>query len=138
MPNVNEIADAIVEALEAETFSLECTVERAYIPHYEPEDLQGLTVTIVPKERLKENQARTTSSDKPAVDIAIQQKVDDTTPDVLDPLFAFACEIEAFLERKRMAGASWVRSIHPFIYSPDHLRQKRIFTSVITVTYKAA
>lgn len=144
MADIIEIADAIQAELEDGSFSLPFAIDRAYIPLYEREDLDGLTVTIVPKSVTESNQDRSRTQDEDAIDVAVQQKVASTDTAELDPLMALAREIrqhfkgrECRARVKASTGASWVRSAHPFIYSPEHLREKRIFTSVITLTYKA-
>jgi hypothetical protein len=143
MADIVDIADAIQTELEDGSFSLPFDVVRGYIPRYEREDLEGLTVTIVPKSVTESNQDRNRTQDEDAIDVAVQQKVASTEAAELDPLMSLAREIrrhfkgrECRARVKASTGASWIRSAHPFIYSPEHLREKRIFTSVITLTYK--
>ena len=54
-------------------------------------------------------------------------------------MLALVDEIAAFLKRRSLAGApgaAWVRSVNEPVYSPEHLAENRLFTSVLTVTYR--
>ena len=49
MSTVVDVADAVVTALNAGSFSQPFTAERAYLPCYELDDIKQLRVTVVPK-----------------------------------------------------------------------------------------
>ena len=49
-------------------------------------------------------------------------------------------EIADYLCRRTLSGASfaaWVGITNEPVYAPEHLAEKRVFTSVLTVTYRA-
>ena len=58
----------------------------------------------------------------------------------METLAALLDEISGYLRRRILADApfaAWVSVINDPVYAPDHLAEKRVFTSVLTVTYKA-
>ena len=49
-------------------------------------------------------------------------------------------KIADFLKRRLLQSApwaAWVRTANEPVYAPEHLSERRVFTSVLTVTYRA-
>ena len=72
------------------------------------------------------------------MDVAIQRKLLTVNPADVDPLMDLVQEIADVLTRLKLAAApeaSWLRIANTPIYAPDHMQEKRMFTSVLTVTY---
>lgn len=139
MSSVFDIRAAIAAELETAALSLPFIVEEGYIPHHAPEELEDLTVVVIPKRVDEQLTSRNSTMDDCFIDVAVQVKVASDTPAELDPYAALAHEIRLYFAaaaRRKQAGATWVKSSHPFIYAPEHLREKRIFTSVVTLQYK--
>jgi hypothetical protein len=139
MPLVTDIADAVVAALNAATFSLPLTAERHYVPRFDLADMQTLHVSVVPKERTDQLAARGGAQQDVAVDIAVQQKLASDDLADIDPLLALAEEIGGHFRGKRLDSfpeAIWVKTEHRPIYAPEHLEQLRQFTSVLTLTFR--
>jgi hypothetical protein len=145
MSLVMDIADAVaaqLNAAEAGTFSQEFTAIRKTIPAYEPVELEELKVTVVPKSLEITPATRAGSQYDIAVDIGIQKKL--ASPDSVDAeaetLSDLVDEIAEHLRQQPLAAAphaNWVATANEPIYVPEHLAEKRIFTSVLTLTYRA-
>ena len=134
-----EIADAIVAELAVHTFSGPLTVSRRVLPEFELADLKALTVTVVPKSVSINNITRDSSSFEVAVDIGIQQKIGKDTDAEVSRLSGVVSEIITLMNRRKLAGFSaavFVSIANEPVYAPEHLSEKRLFTSIVTVTYK--
>jgi len=138
---VIDIADAVVAALNGgqQVF----TAQRRVRPNFELTDLADLRVTVVPKGFEASVASRSLSQYDVQVDIGIQKKLpagadEDTEVPVMCSLVE---EIADFLKGKPLEGdgwrASWVRpAVNEPVYSTEHLAEKRVFTSVLTLTYR--
>lgn len=137
MSRITDIADAIVAALNAETFSLPFTSARFYRPIYEIKDLKTLRVTVVPRGDESEDASRSEVQHDIQVDIAVQIHVADMGLATLDPYMDLVEEIVDFIQAKRTFGVgSWMQTDNRPIFAPEHLSEQRTFTSIITVTLR--
>jgi len=137
MALVIDIADAVAVALAEGSFSEEFTPERRVLPDFELADLAGLKVTVVPKGVEIAGASRSLSQHDVQVDVGVQKKVGSDLDAEVAALCGLVEEIAVFLKGRRLTGAAWVRTANEPVYSPDHLAEKRLFTSVLTVTYRA-
>lgn len=134
-----DVADAIVTELAAHTFSEPLSVTRRVLPEFELADLKALTVTVVPKSVGINNITRDSSSFTVAVDIGIQQKIGKNTDAEVARLSGVVTELVSFLNRRKLSGfpvAVFLSIANEPVYAPEHLSEKRLFTSVLTATYK--
>ncbi len=149
MSLVVDVAEAVVAALNtapAETFQQPLVAERQYKPEYDLAQLKTLRVTVVPRKIEIASLGRNVNQHDVAVDVAVQKKVASTSTQELDPLMALVEQIADYLRLRRLtlgkdgAGGSalWVKTENVPIYSPEHLEQKQVFTSVLTVTFRVA
>ena len=140
MSKIADIAQAVTDELNAGSFSQSFTAERAYLPVFELKDMATLHVTVVPKGRELETVARTIPQEDVQIDVAVQQKLADvaTESGQIDALLTLVEEIGAHFARKRLAGtnALWLRTENVPVYDPDHLREMRQLTSVLTLTFR--
>ena len=133
-----DIADSIVAELKAGVFTEPVAVVRRVLPEYELAELKALTVTVVPKSVEIVNVTRQSTSFDVAIDIGIQQKIaKDTDAEVLR-LSEIVSEIVTFLNRRSLPTlkAQFKAIANEPVYAPEMLREKRLFLSVVTVTYK--
>lgn len=138
-----DVADAVVAQLNGRTFSMNFTAVRAYVPVYDlgAGDLDELRVTVVPKscEMLRGEGTRTADMTILAVDVGVQMKVANFGAAV-DALMVLTQEILDFLRRRDLATASGVALVkgaeNKPVFSPDHLSQRSVFTSVVSMTYR--
>ena len=134
-----EIADAIVAELAAHTFSEPLVITRRVLPEFELADLKALTVTVVPKSVGINNITRQSSSFEVAVDVGIQQKIGKDTDTEVARLSGMVTEIVAFMNRRKLTNqpaAVFVSIANEPVYAPEHLSEKRLFTSIVTLHYK--
>jgi hypothetical protein len=134
-----DIADAIVAELGGNTFSEPLVATRRVLPEFELAELKALTVTVVPKSVAIANITRQSSSYEVAIDIGIQQKISADTDAEVARLSGVVTEIVTFMNRRKLTGfpaAVFVSMANEPVYAPEHLSEKRLFTSLITVTYK--
>ena len=138
-----DIADAVVTALNGEAFSIAFTAARAYAPVTKREDLADLHVWVLPATYETESADRARTRKIYGVDIAIQKAVDPDSNAACDALFELRQEIEDFFGMSRVPGlaaASWQKTeTVPGAeagYAPQHLRELRIFTGLVRLTWK--
>jgi hypothetical protein len=140
MPSVIvDIADAVLEQLRAATFSLPVSLKRDYAPAFDLKEMDGVRVTVVPEGNAMTNLDRARTNHSVSVDVAVQRKVAGTDPASVDPLMHLTQEvIDAVMAARPLAAfpsASFTRAENKAIFSPAHLTEKRLFTSVVTFTY---
>lgn len=139
-----QLADAIVAAITtapAATFNQAIAAVRHYRPQFDLEELKSLRVSVVPKAIEIATLGRRSNQHDVSVDVAVQQRVDAADNTALDALMTLVQQIADFLRLRRIdladgSSAVWIKTENTPIYSPEHLEQKQVFTSVLTVTYR--
>jgi hypothetical protein len=137
MPLLIDIADAVAAELNAAELSLEFIAEVNLKPEFELKDLKDLKVTVVPKSLKFSGAIRQESGKEVQIDIGVQKKTAD--PEQLAALLQLVEEIAGIFDRKRLAEypkAVCVGIENDPVYDPEHLRQYRQFTSVITLKFR--
>ena len=145
MSIVTDIADAIAEELNnapSGTFSRSFTALRKVVPAYELADLVKLKVSVVPKSSEISVNTRSVSQYEMRFDIGVQMKIASgaSLENEVDSLGGFVDEIVDYLRQTKLAGepnVAWAGTENDPIYVPEHLTEKRVFTSVLTLTYRA-
>jgi len=138
MSVITEIADAVVAELNAGSFSQPFAAERHYLPVFELDDIKNLRVTVVPKGVAIQATGRNSNQHDVEIDIAVQKKLTKTDPAEIDPLMALVEEIADRFRFKRFASpdAVWIRTQNEPAYAQEHLDQFRVFTSLLTLTFR--
>ena len=143
MSMVTDIADAVAAELNGAvpgTFSEDFTAERRVLPEFDLEDLAGLKVTVVPKSVQIAGSTRSACQYDIAVDIGIQKKLGTDLDAEVAAMGTLVDEITDFLRRRPLAAMSstvWVGTTNDPVYAPAHLAERRVFTSVLTIVYRA-
>ena len=140
MALVIDIADAVVAELASGSFSPAISPRRRVLPEFELSELAELRVTVVPKGVEISGSTRSASQHDVQIDIGVQKKLGKDLDTEVAALCGLVDEIAAFLKRRPLAAApyaAWVRTVNLPIYAPEHLAEQRVFTSVLTVTYRA-
>lgn len=133
-----KIAIDIADAVAAELSTLPMTVHRRVLPEFELAELKDLTVTVVPKSVQIANVTRQATSFEVAIDIGIQRKIGKDTDAEVATLSGVVSSIVSFLNRRSLptCNACFKTIANEPVYAPDMLSEKRLFLSVVTVTYK--
>jgi len=136
---ITDIADAVVQELNAGSWSLPLSAERHYRPLFDLADMAALHVTVVPKGIVVERLDRTRNQEDVQVDVAVQKKFSTGDNAELDALVVLVQEIADFFRLRRLTAypaAVWVRSENVPVYAPEHMDELRQFTSVLTLTFR--
>lgn len=132
-----DLADAIVTALNAGTFSESFTAERGYLPTFDLPDMDTLRVTVVPRQEEGRLDTRNSSVHEYSIDIAIQKKPTALTNTLLDALMRVVQEIaDFFLFDTNPENTTLITPSIRILYLQDHLQKFRQFTSVVTLTFR--
>ena len=139
MSTLIAIADAVVESLNGASFSQSLTAERHYQPVFDLPEMVDLHVSVVPKSIEVLASSRNQNQHDYAIDVGVQQKVADDTE--ADALMTLAEEIADHfrLGRVQVTGVGSVPVLKVAtepVFAPEHLTEKRLFTSIITLTFR--
>lgn len=137
MSRATSIADALVSAMNTE-FSGQFVAERSWIPGKDLKDLNTLAVTVTPRAGEAAAVTRSHKTDDVILDIGIQKKLGADLAGEADELADTAEGIFDWMwsERPALVGAKFIEAQHDPYAVPEHLQQLRVFTSLITVTYR--
>ena len=143
MSAILDVADAVVNELnmaEPDVFSVDFAAVRKVLPAYELAELAELKVTVVPKRVEISGSTRSVSQYDLAVDIGIQKKLGKDLDAEIVALSTLVDEIADYFRGLPLGDAPWAAWVHTAndpVYAPEHLAEQRVFTSVLTVTYRA-
>ncbi len=142
---VIDIANALVAELNTEAakpsggvLGTPFVAARHYRPQFDLVDLKAMRVSVVPKGIAIASLGRSSNQHDIAVDVAVQKKVDPADTAELDGLMLLVERIADFFRLRRLAAAAaaWIKTENAPVYAPEHLEQHRVFTSVLTLTYR--
>jgi len=143
MSFATDIADAVAAELNAApsgTFSETFSAQRRVLPEFDLEDLAELKVSVVPKSVEITGSTRAASQYEVAVDVGVQKKLGKDLDAEVAALGTLVDEMADYLRRRTLQQAPfavWVGITNEPVYVPEHLAERRVFTSVLTVTYRA-
>jgi len=140
MSTIAAIADAVAAHINAGTFSLPVAAARMYQPAFTLEDLKALRVSVVPRTTAITAASRDSSIYECVIDVGVQKKLpaEDEQADI-DGLLDLVEEIADHLRLTRLPDvpeAAWAGIAHEPVVSSESLEQHRVFTSVLSVTYR--
>ncbi|GIK54175.1 MAG: hypothetical protein BroJett014_31480 [Planctomycetota bacterium] len=134
------VADAVAAHINAGTYSRPVIAERMYQPAFTLEDLKDLRVSVVPRTVGISAASRDSSTFECIIDVGVQQKLPAEAEQAeIDALLDLVEEIADRLRLTRLPGApeaAWVGLAHEPVVSSESLEQHRVFTSVLSVTYR--
>lgn len=136
MATTAEVAQAVVDGLNARTFTSSFTAARAYLPLFDLGAMLDLHVTVVAAGRTIAPLSRGERQVEHRIEIAVQQKVAVEDPVACDPLLALVSDIAAALPAMPVPAGVWVRTEHEPLVDPVHLNELRQFTSLIIGTWR--
>lgn len=140
-----QLADAIVESLNGATFSPTFTAVRKVVPLLDLSKIgDGLLVQVIPRSAEFEGGSRSAVYSDLAIDIGVQKRISTQTTAEADELLAL---VQAIGERLHLVNfhdigspgnvACWRTMSNDPILASDHLTKFGVFTSVLTLTYRA-
>jgi hypothetical protein len=135
-----DLADAVTSQLNQS--EIVTNAKRTVLPIHDLSQLMALTVSVVPRGVQVQSITRKLSQYDCQVDIGIQQKLtvpQDEIDTAVKDLSGLVEQIADYLQRQPlldMPYAIWIKVENQPIYDPDHLANQRVFTSVLTLTYR--
>ncbi len=138
MSIVTQIAHAVVFELAHHEFSQLFQPNMLVLPSFESAELEILRVSVVPRTLGIERATRASSKYAVGVDIGIQKRIVGTPEETVSEMGALVDEIADFLketELQKFPEAQFHSLICDPLYVPEHLAQKRVFTSILSVNY---
>ena len=140
MSTIAAIADAVAAHINAESFSQPVSAKRMYQPAFTLEDLADLRVSVVPRTVDIAAATRDSSVFECVVDVGVQKKLPAEGADAeIDALLDLVEEITDHLRLGRLPDApeaAWAGIANEPVVSSESLEQHRVFTSVLSVTYR--
>ena len=127
MSEVLKMAEAVAAEL------AEYHAEVMFFPEFELRELEAMRVAVVPTGTEYKTVSRSSHEELLKVQIGfLKRGCEDELPELLQLVEGLGL---GFLNRK-LAGATCVGIAYNPIYSPEHLRERGQFTSVIELTFK--
>ena len=144
MSTIFALADAVVEHINTGTYAQPVSAVRTYQPAFTLEDLDQLRVSVVPRTTSVTASSRESSTYEHVLDVGVQKKLPAPSQDgneqaVIDELLELTEAIGDRLRHTRLADfpqAAWAGLAHEPVVSSESLEQHRVFTSVLSVTYR--
>jgi hypothetical protein len=133
-----DIADAVVNDLNATDFGRPLTAVRSYLPVFDLKAMKTLHITVVPKALSNTALDRSRDTFEYQIDVAVQQKIEPTLA-ALDDLLTLVEQIGDHLRTQRLLsypGARCMEVKNDPVYATEHLAEWRQFTSLLTLTYR--
>ncbi|MGD8453655.1 MAG: hypothetical protein PVJ57_17725 [Phycisphaerae bacterium] len=133
------LANAITVDLNGGTFEGRFVAQRGYRPVVELPDITGAIVTVVPASLKGEVADRRSWFYDDRIYIGLLKKVDPEDLAELDGLMALVEEIGDHLIGSELAAFPEARCLaieNDPLFSPEHLEQRRQFTSLLTAVYR--
>lgn len=140
MSTISTLADAVAEHINAGTYAQPVSAVRTYQPAFTLEELGELRVSVVPRTSTVSAASRESSTYEHVLDVGVQKKLpaeDDQA--AIDELLELTEAIGDHLRHTRLAGfpeAAWAGLAHEPVVSSESLEQHRVFTSVLSITYR--
>ncbi|MFG0242285.1 MAG: hypothetical protein ACF8R9_05800 [Phycisphaerales bacterium JB054] len=140
MSTISTLADAVAEHINAGTYAQPVSAVRTYQPAFTLEELGELRVSVVPRTTTVSAASRESSTYEHVLDVGVQKKLPaDAEQAAIDELLELTEAIGDRLRHTRLAGfpeAAWAGLAHEPVVSSESLEQHRVFTSVLSVTYR--
>src|SRR5688500_7611474 len=140
MSVLNDIAEAVKDALNDATLSQQFTAERVYIPVFKTEEmgdeLKLFVLGLAQKAAIAEGY-RGAHDWNYEVRIAVYKRVDREDTQALDAMSSFVEEVIDLMRttKKRVTDqASWVGVANEPVWDPAQLEQHGVYVSVIRLT----
>ncbi len=133
-----QVAHAVVFELANHEFSQPFEPKMLVLPVFESAELEVLRVSVVPRTLEIDRVTRASSKYTVGIDIGIQKRITGTPEETVATIGTLVDEIADFLKSHDLSqfpAAQWHGLVNEPIYVPEHLSQRRTFTSVLSLKY---
>jgi hypothetical protein len=136
-----DVADAIVDALNSESWTEAFTAERKYLPKgsLKKGDFASLSVTVLPLAYEPDMASRGGTEEDVTISIGVQKHTGDDDSTLIDPLIDLCESIAQFFRGRQLGTANPVtcyEATYAPVYITDHLEQFGVFTGLVTIKCK--
>ncbi len=138
MSIVTDITNAVVFELANHKFSQSFEPKMLVLPSFESAELEVLRVSVVPRTLEIERATRASSKYTVGIDVGVQKRIKGTPEETVSEMGTLVDEMAAFLkevELTQFPAAQWISLENDPLFDPEHLLQKRTFTSVLSLRY---
>ena len=140
MSVITDLTDAVVYDLNSKTdWSVPFTAERVATARKDIRELNAISVSVIPASVQYQREARDFMRYTRVIDIGIQKHLDGNEADAVSELGSLVDEIAQYLSGRKLShkpNAKQIGLTNDPIYFQEHLLQKRVFTSVVSVKYQ--
>ena len=136
MAGISDIADGVINLLNAGTFSSSFTAKRVAVPLFERETLRSLTVTLWIVSETETVVSRDHTERLYTVDIGIQNPADPDSVSDIDSMMTLIEEVRNTIRGTTIGSADWAGTEAEPLYNLQTIGDSREFISVISVTYR--
>jgi len=136
---LTDIAQAVADELNAETWSLSFTAERKHVVQVRLDDLSDLLVYVVPRATETKQLTRASNVTAVGIDVGVLVKLGDIENPDVDPYVALIDEIVNHFHATRLddvVGAVCVATRPDPVYDTEKLENRRAFVSVIRMEFR--
>lgn len=109
---------------------------RLFQPAFTLAELQELRVSVVPRTTTIAAASRDGAQFECVVDVGVQKKIGEGGEEEIVPLLDLVEQIADRLRGQRLGEAAWAGMAHEPVVASESLEQHRVFTSVLSVTYR--
>ncbi len=139
MSRIIDLADSLVESLNAVVFDPPFIATRTYRVTLDLTQMTDLQVNVVPKAIDISALSRATNQRDIQIDVGVQKKLTGVSQGDMDPLMDLVEAIEKHVRDTLIfdpGNARWIATQNIPVFSQEHLAESRMFTSVLTFTFK--
>ena len=136
---MTDVAQAVADEINAETWSLAVTAERRSTVQYELSELETLRVPVIANSTDSEQLTRGSKVTIVEVDVGILKKMDGVENSDVDPYVELAEEIAVYFHRRRLASlnrAMCTVSRPDPAYDIEQLEKARYFQSILRLEFR--
>ena len=127
------MADALELAMCVRDVLRDLDAELSFAPQFDLADLNELKVVVVPTDFGLGMATRGSAEEEFGVEVGFLKKA---TEDELPDLVRFVADVAGRFPGEHFCDAACVEAKFNPLYSPDHLRERRQFTSVLALTFR--
>lgn len=136
MSRATVLGDAVVTALNGESFSQAFTSTRKYRPIMTLKAIKNLTVTVLIPAVVQSIISRGSNTDVITVDILVQQQANPDDNTVIDALMNLCEEIAEFFRDVNFSNTQWRSTEIVSVYDIEDLSEWQAFTALVRLEYR--